>query len=77
MKYLPFQEALNITLHELDEAKQETEEMLHHQAEEMDKETDELKDLIVSLEGDRDSLSSQVFVLEEQVRGAYTLSYIV
>ncbi|KAL5254620.1 hypothetical protein ACHWQZ_G014158 [Mnemiopsis leidyi] len=61
------QDALDISSREVEKAHEENETLLNEQAEEFRLQTEKMKEEMGSLEAERDTLSSQVFVLEEQV----------
>ena len=61
------QEALDISSRETEKANEESEILLNEQAEEFESQLEKAKEEISSLETERDTLSSQLFVLEEQV----------
>lgn len=61
------QEALDISSREIEKEQEESETLLNEQAEEFRSELEKVKEEMGTLETERDTLSSQVFVLEEQV----------
>ena len=58
---------MDISSRETEKANEESEMLLNEQAEEFESQLEKAKEEISSLETERDTLSSQLFVLEEQV----------
>ena len=58
---------MDISSREIEKEQEESETLLNEQAEEFRSELEKAKEDMGTLETERDTLSSQVFVLEEQV----------